>query len=257
MYPNFNGPTLTENDVHLWLTFPESIQDPALLESYALLLSDQETDRWQRFHFDEHKKQFLITRALVRTVLSFYTGIDPGAWRFTANRYGRPAIASDMTAIPLRFNVSHTAGLILCGVTLGSDIGVDVENRYRRGVRTDLADRYFAAGEIQDLYLTAEPRRRERFFDYWTLKEAYIKARGMGMSLPLDSFEFRINDPRPTTVSATDPVAGHWRFWRVFPTDRHTAAVAVLSERPADPCLTLKTIIPFVEWSTLDTAIVI
>src|SRR6185295_18612851 len=120
-----------------------------------------------------------------RTTLSHYAAVDPTAWQFARNRRGRPEISGPLGVAPLRFNLSNTAGLIACLVTLGVDVGVDVEDTHRRGETVRIANRFFSASEVAALEALPPERQRQRFFEYWTLKESYIKARGMGLAIPL------------------------------------------------------------------------
>lgn len=122
--------------------------------------------------------------------------------------------------MPLHFNLSHTDGLIVCGIVLGSEIGVDVEDVTRGGDLVKIADRFFSKMEVADLSLVQEEQQENRFFDYWTLKESYIKARGMGLSIPLGEFGFVLNDLDTSIDIEIDPVQNdkpdRWKFkqWR-------------------------------------------
>jgi len=144
--------------------------------------------------------------------------LDPTAWHFEANEYGRPHIANaEGLAAHLHFNISHTNSLIAVAVSLQGPLGVDTENVSRRLTVAPLADRYFADKEKTDLQTLPEPLQPLRFFQYWTLKESYIKARGMGLSIPLDRFSFDASQPTRITFSV-DPIleddAAHWTFWQ-------------------------------------------
>jgi 4'-phosphopantetheinyl transferase len=219
------------NEAHLWCAFPDEIRDDALLSRYRELMSPDEEKRHRRFHFEKHRRQYLVSRALVRTTLSRYTGIAPKDLLFAANAHGRPEIEVDPPCEPpIRFNLSHTDGLILFAVVLKSDIGVDVEDMDRRAVAAALADRYFSAREAEALRKLPENSRKARFFDYWTLKESYIKARGMGLSIPLDRFSFHMEGEEGIRISF-DPrlrdVPEDWQFWLLSPTRRHTAALSI------------------------------
>ena len=101
---------MLHNDIHLYFSYPEQISDPALLHRYESLLSADERARMARFHFSQNRHQYLVTRALVRTSLSAYYPVDPAAWQFDTNRYGKPEISHPDTALPVRFNLSHTQG---------------------------------------------------------------------------------------------------------------------------------------------------
>ena len=224
---------LVSEEIHLYFTYPGQISDPALLNQYKSLLSDAELAQMSRFYFERHRHQYLLTRALIRTTLSAYYPLEPSAWQFANSSYGKPQIDHPDIKTPLRFNLSHTDGLIMCGITRDHDIGVDVEDTHRttRAALDDLS-RYFSEQEIEDLAELPAEQQKQRFFDYWTLKESYIKARGMGLAIPLDrfSFHFKANTlDRFSIHPELEDDANQWQFWR-FPIDqRYQAAVAVNS----------------------------
>ena len=224
---------LAPNRLHLWCCFDQAIKDPVLLDQYEGLLNDEEKAKQRRFHFERHQHQYLVTRALVRTTLSFYRSILPQDWRFVKNEYGRPGIAPDLMdslAQPdLEFNLSHTNGLIVLAIATGADIGVDVENLHRRNDVIGVADRYFSPSEVTALHSHPVNEQYGRFFDYWTLKEAYIKARGMGLSIPLEQFSFDLANEGEILIDIDprqqdDPK--RWQFWRFKPSNEHQIAVA-------------------------------
>ena len=206
---------LNPNEIHLWFAFPDEIQATDLLFAYEKLMTEDEHTKQRRFYFARHRHQYLIARALVRSTLSRYTGIEPCCWRFSKNKYGRPEILSPKGLRPLRFNLSHTDGLIVCAVVLRQDIGVDVEDMERKNTPLKCADRFFSSQEVRDLYKLSESMKRDGFYDYWALKESYIKARGMGLSIPLEQFSFHIAENEPLRISfdprlEDDP--DHWQF---------------------------------------------
>lgn len=249
--------TLLPDSIHLWFAFPDEITDQALLESYVNLLTEEEKTRWQRFYFARHRHQFLITRALIRSTLSNYIDIAPQDWRFSTNQYGKPEINRDFLLTPLRFNLSHTDGLVMCGITLNNDLGVDVENLERTNATLNIAGHFFSEQEVQDLNNVPESQQKQRFFEYWTLKEAYIKARGMGLSLPLDQFGFSIHDGFPLAItfdSRMEDNPKHWRFWRLRPSERHLAAVALKSETHSEFQLLIKKAVPLQSAAAWDLA---
>lgn len=112
--------------IHLWYVCPNEIVDKKVLWEYEQLLNTVEKNQWQRFHFAKDRHTYLVTRALLRSVLSYYVNLNPKDWRFTFNAYGKPEIAEDLINMPLRFNLSHTDGIVICAIVLNHDIGVDV-----------------------------------------------------------------------------------------------------------------------------------
>jgi 4'-phosphopantetheinyl transferase len=224
---------LTSAEIHVWLVGYDEIADEHLHSLYRELLNAEEKNQETRFYFPRDRQRYLITRALVRTVLSRYVTIRPKEWIFLRNDYGRPFIVNAQARDAcLSFNISHTHSLIVLGVTKGRALGVDVENLSAREVSIDFAGRFFSPQEVADLNAAPPDQQQYRFFEYWTFKEAYIKARGMGLSLPLDKFSFHY--PQSDTVNieihpdlADD--AARWQFWQFRP--RPEYLVAMCAER--------------------------
>ena len=227
---------LAGNEIHLYLVFPDRISDPDLLQNYETLLSSEESTQLTRFHYSGHRKQYLLTRALLRTSLSAYHTLGPRDWRFELNGYGKPAVDPLLPGRDIRFNLSHTNGLIVCAITRVADVGVDVEDldRATRAAFSELS-RYFSAAEIAALSKLPPERQKQRFFDYWTLKESYIKARGKGLAIPLDKFSFLFEEDRLKGFELHPDLrddAANWQFWRADVGGRHRVAVAVNSAEP-------------------------
>jgi 4'-phosphopantetheinyl transferase len=225
--------TLREDEVHVWYVPLDEADDPSLLGRYGQLLSADERARLSRFVQAKDRHQYVVARGLLRTTLSRYADVPPTAWTFVCNRYGKPEIFSPDNHTGLRFNISHTHGLVSCAVSLHHDVGIDVE-RIDRPTSLDIARRFFSPVEASHLERLPGEQQPVVFFDYWTLKEAYIKARGMGMQLPLDEFWFHLgNNPSPSIHFAPtmqdDP--SRWQFFQFDPGPRHKLAVAVC--RPA------------------------
>lgn len=241
----FQPSSLAEHVIDIWLAYPDEITDVDLLLAYQALLTEQDRQQWQRFYFARHQQQYLVTRALVRAVLSQYWPLAPSAWQFVRDSYGKPEIQPGLIPLPLRFNLSHTEGLICCAVTLKHAIGVDVEYLLRANATLDIAARYFAAAEIQALTQLPDALQQQRFFALWTLKEAYIKARGLGLSLPLDQFSFSFDHQQSVSIEFLDAIADtpeHWQFWRYQPSEQHQMALAVNSAEPIS--VRVKKIVP-------------
>lgn len=213
----------------LWYVFADDASDPALLDEYRRWLPEDERAEEQRFRFEAGRRQTLISRVLVRLALSARAGIDPSAWTFVRNRYGKPAIATPART-GIEFNLSHTHGLIVCAVGEGTAVGIDVEDRSRGNSGMDIARRFFAPAEVTALEALPEAERQQAFFAYWTLKEAFIKGRGLGMSLPLEQFAFRLCDTEPPRIefaTTSDERPDNWQFARLQLTDRYPVALAV------------------------------
>jgi 4'-phosphopantetheinyl transferase len=215
--------------IDLWSYAYGIDDDPILARAQVALMTDAERARHDRFVSAADRRQFLATRALVRVTLSRYADVEPGAWRFTTVARGKPVIAEPTFTPALHFNLSNTHGLIVCAVTTRfPDLGVDVEPADRGNRGLDLADRYFSRLEVESLTRLAAVDRPRRFLSYWTLKESYIKARGLGLAIPLGQFSFLLDEPPPIRV-AFDPAlcddAGLWRFALMDAAPNHLVAV--------------------------------
>jgi 4'-phosphopantetheinyl transferase len=193
-------------------------------------LSDDELARRERILHPRALAEFLAGRRLVRELLGRLLGVAPAELRLVANRYGALALDPDTHGRRWCFNLSHTDGLLALAVA-ESSIGVDVEDVTRPGRTVELADRFFAPSEIAALHALPEAGRRARFFDLWTLKEAYIKARGMGLAIPLADFAFTLGDG-PIRIRVAPSVAdgpdSRWHFDLRSIGDGHRLAVAIL-----------------------------
>jgi 4'-phosphopantetheinyl transferase len=179
-----------------------------------MLLAPSERMRMARFLRDAPRREYLVGRALVRCALSLYADVDPVDWGFAENAYGRPEIAFPASAAWLRFNLSHSGGMVACAVGRRTDIGIDVEDPDREVNHLEIGERFFAEAEILALRRASAERRSEVFFQLWTLKESYIKALGLGLSLPLSSFAFHIDVTAPDIAFCAplldDPAT--WQF---------------------------------------------
>jgi 4'-phosphopantetheinyl transferase len=228
--------------------FQEEAESPACLSRYRSILPEDERRAAERFYFESGRRQALITRALVRAVLSRYCEVPPEAWRFVRDERGRPHVAPDMRPAGLpAFNLSHTHGLILCAVTGAAAVGADVEHVQQRRSGCAIADRYFAAAESAALGTLPMEQQTDRFFHYWTLKESYIKARGKGLAIPLGDFAFAFEGERGLAVTfepslQDDPAK--WSFWLCRPSPEHVAAVCVAADSATRVRLTAGRMVP-------------
>lgn len=225
---------LPDGGVHLWFAFPDEWKDPTLVESARHLLGDEELTRMERFHSPGHRHSYLVSHLLLRTTLSRYSDLLPNTWRFINNGHGKPRLDPAAGPTSLCFSLSHTKGLSVVGVTRVGEIGVDVEQADRSVRAAELSRRYFSPEETAALENLPSGRLREQFLLYWTLKEAYIKGLGRGLTHPLDSFSFRLTGERPHRIgfSAERPQDPEkWRFALIAPRPRSVAAVCVSSVR--------------------------
>lgn len=218
------------DEIHLWLAFYEQITDVRLHAAYLKILDESERERQSRFRFSRDRLRYLVARALVRTVLSrYFPAVAPPEWIFSTNEYGRPSVAnSSAISSSINFNLSHTCGLIALAVARKREVGIDVENVRTRTVSIDMANRFLAPEEVTALAQVPGELQRDRIFEYWTLKESYIKARGMGLSVPLEKLSFTYPDDRHVRIAIhadlmDDPQ--RWALWQFRPTPEYLLAV--------------------------------
>jgi 4'-phosphopantetheinyl transferase len=204
--------TLDGDAVHIWFRFTTSLGEPELSEAVGLL-SPSERERCARFMFDDDRRDFAVGHALLRTTLSLYDGRPPGRWSFETNAYGRPFIERDLgRAHRLLFSLSHTRGLVACAVTSGADVGVDVASVDRAADPGRVSEQWFSASEISQLERCSQAERPVRFIELWALKEAFVKAIGLGLSFPCSGMTFDLT--RERAIVFTPPVEYSGHVWR-------------------------------------------
>lgn len=243
--------------IDLWCTYISEIGDDSLWPRYDALISADERAVQARFRFAKDQRRYLVTRALVRTVLSRYAAVRPEDWVFSAGARGRPAISAPRTAPVLEFNISHSADLVLLGVTSGRTLGIDTESVAAREADIDGLNRYFAPEESAALLALAPGERRRRFFELWTLKESYIKARGLGLAIALDAFRFELAGERGLTLHMRPGLGDspdRWRLWLLGLRSGFLAAVCAARGADAPPCIALREIVPLASERIVDIA---
>ncbi len=235
---------LARGDVDVWAAEPSALDAAEVRAACEALLTDDERARQRAFVFERNRREGLLTRALVRSVLSRYRPTAPGAWRFARNAHGRPHLDPPCG---LSFNLSNHPTLVVCAVTEGREIGVDVEPVSRGPAIVDLGGAAFTDEERDDLRRLQPPERLERAVTLWTLKEAYVKARGQGLSLPVDAVAFRFTrgEPRLSVSAAIDDRPDRWWF-QTFDLAGHRIAVAVERAGPTPPSVRLRWLTPAV-----------
>jgi 4'-phosphopantetheinyl transferase len=233
-------PAITRGELHLWWCDYAAISDPALLRAYAALLTAPERETHRRFFFDKDRHEYLVTRAFVRSVLSRYAELRPEEWHFEKNAHGRPFVVNRGLE-GLAFNLSHSGGMVVCALGDCAEAGVDVEDTARGACTLDVAEEFFSPSEVAALSALSPEERRTRFFWYWTLKEAYIKARGQGLAIPLEKFSFSFSCESHWAAGPSGPHIrmhverelkddpGRWSFGLVQGSARHVIAYGVAS----------------------------
>jgi 4'-phosphopantetheinyl transferase len=218
--------TLTSGEVHIWYLWPDKVTVPEVLEGHKRLLSEEELAGNAAFRFPEHRHLHLLTRAFVRRLLSRYADVNPSEWQFTRDSYGKPRVSGPFVPAG-SFSISHTRGLIVCAFA-ESVVGIDAEFLRTSTDSLQIAEHFFSPTEYGDLSRLPESMKQYRFFEYWTLKESYVKARGLGMSLDLSKFAFHIagQDIR-ISFEAGEQDPASWQFRLLRPSDSHIAAASV------------------------------
>ncbi len=230
---NFNWPTkdnipeLLDNEVHLW---GASLNQPALrIETLAHLLHPDEAARAARFVFDKDRRHFIVGRAFLRQLLGQYLQISPQQVQFTYGPQGKPDL-EPAQAKGLCFNLSHSGGGVLYGVTRNREIGVDIELPRQLDDLMQIARRFFSASEYEMLRNLPAAQHSQGFFNCWTRKEAYIKALSKGLSHPLDKFDVTLipNQPACLVRDQIDPHAlQRWWLTDLDPAPGYIAALVV------------------------------
>lgn len=220
--------SLAENEVHVWRVDLEvPVQD---IEPPQGVLTDEEIERARKFYFEKDRHHWTVAHIALRRLLGQYLHVHPHSLRFTTNEYGKPAIAYPSAGTRLHFNISHSGGLALCAFAYDRHIGVDVEYMRASIEYNELATYSFSAHECATLQALPAASQEEAFFLCWSRKEAYIKARGKGLSLPLDQFDVSLIPSEPAALldSREDPQATkHWSLHALLPGERYAGALVV------------------------------
>ncbi len=203
---------LPEGEVHAWRIDLRTWHFCS--EKLASLLDPAERERAARFRFDHLARAFTIARARQRTILARYLGEDPGRVRFSTGPRGKPEVAAPISSPPVRFNLSHSGDYVLLAAVRDRRIGVDVEHAVREiDEMDDIARQNFSARERAAWDTIEGEDRRQAFYLCWTRKEAFIKAVGEGLSMPLDSFDVELRPGVPAALTAIGGDANEASRW--------------------------------------------
>ena len=219
---------LGSDEVHVWRAALD--QTTSQIESFRHTLAADEQARVERFYFRRNREHFIVARGVLRALLGFYLNNAPECLSFRYSSHGKPALAWESGGDMIRFNLSHSHGVALYAVTRGREVGIDLEY-----IRSDLeveqiAERFFSRREIATLRALPIDLRTDAFFLCWTRKEAYIKARGEGLSLPLDQFDVSLIPGEPAALLSThrgSHEALRWSLQELTPAPGYVAALGV------------------------------
>lgn len=220
------SPSLQAGEVDVWRIALD--QQDERLERFRRTLEPHELERAGRFHFEKHRRHFVVARGFLRSVVAGYLGTQPESLRFVYGTYGKPAVEGEHS---LRFNLSHSNEVALLAVTVDADVGVDVEHIRADFASEDIARRFFSRAEVDTFNALAKEEQVAAFFRCWTRKEAYIKAIGKGLSQPLDAFDVTLAPGTPAALlRAEEDDASRWWLSDINIGEGYAGALAV--ERP-------------------------
>jgi 4'-phosphopantetheinyl transferase len=219
-------PDLARREIHVWCASLATYE--ATFERLESTLADQERERAGRFISERDRDRYIAARGILRDLLGKYLGCAPRSIEFAYGPYGKPALAAAAPRPEICFNLSHSHGLAAVAIGQEREVGIDVELIRAEFASEAIAKRYFSAREIDELSRLPAELRTEGFFLCWTRKEAYIKAKGDGLQIPLDSFDVSLSPGRPATLSSVDqPRWGIESFVPSLVSERRFAAAVV------------------------------
>lgn len=212
---------------HVWCIRLDRAAD--LFSRYAVTLSGDEQKRTADYRFDRDRYTFAATRASLRLLLARYTNLSPQSIHFSYDSNRKPSLASQSDSIQVEFNVSHAGGLALIVISTRR-VGVDIERINPAYPFLDVAKMIFTELEMETLTALPAQERRYAFYSGWTRKEAYVKGLGYGLSMPLDSFDVRLESVEPPlllNVRHSGSIKNEWSVWNIDAPDGYVAALAV------------------------------
>jgi len=227
-YPPPQSLNPDRDEIHVWRASLD--QTPSRIDSLLTVLSTDERERAGRFYFQRDRYHYIVARGVLRMILGRYLMIQPDRVRFCYSPYGKPALAGQQGGDSLRFNLSHSGGLVLYAVAWGRELGIDIESVREELADRGVAERFFSAPEIALLRTLPEDMWPRAFFNCWTRKEAYIKALGEGLSHPLHEFDVSLVPGEPAALLSTrrDPKeASCWSLCELEAGPDYAAALAV------------------------------
>tara|TARA_B100001142_G_scaffold316480_1_gene356316 strand:- start:215 stop:979 length:765 start_codon:yes stop_codon:yes gene_type:complete len=205
-----------KSDAHLWFARHDDFDTFKLKRTSLEWLTEIELIRLNRCYDERHRTQYILGRLLVRNVLSQYSYLEPWCWRFGENKFGKP-ILDPRHEQDLSFNLSHSGNCLVVAVSRSNELGVDIERSDKPRRVTRIARRYFANSEIEELFDLPDSEQLSRFYDLWTLKEAYTKARGFGLAIPFSQFSFAFSREKlnMSFSKSVDDKPSNWQIWQM------------------------------------------
>jgi 4'-phosphopantetheinyl transferase len=230
------GDELGADEAHVWMA---SLDQPAnVVAKLATILSRDEYQKAMRYYRPVDRDRFIVGRGILRKIISAYLALPADQLRFTYNEYGKPAVSDDQNDCALNFNLSHSAELILYAVTRERVVGIDIEYIREDFATLEIAEHFFSKDEVEALKSLPTDQRTIGFFNCWSRKEAFIKAKGMGVSYPLDRFTVSLAPGEPPALLKVDDdelEVARWKMYELNPGAGYAAAMIV-----TEPPVTLK-----------------
>jgi 4'-phosphopantetheinyl transferase len=206
--------SIKTNEAHIWKVSLE--QSKGQVKKLQLYLSRDELQRAGRFFFEKDRNHFIVARGMLRKILSLYIDRKPYELVFEYNKFGKPFLPYEFEGNKFRFNLSHSHGLAVYAITLNHEIGIDIENIRENFDDFGIAQRFFSPGEVAALHSLPPEKQKEAFFLCWTRKEAFIKAKGKGLSIPLDKFDVSLTPGQPAQLLKTKYDRKDVSLWSLF-----------------------------------------
>lgn len=214
--------------IHIWRIWLD-LSDTQV-ESLRDLLSLDQIQRASKIRFPLDQKRFIAAHGVTREILSKYLTLAPNSIRYVYNKFGKPDLEEKSRSEGLRFNLSHSESVALLGISSGYCVGIDIERVRRDKATENIARRFFSPNEVEKIISHPKDQRVAAFYRCWTRKEAYIKARGKGLSIPLNQFEVSLSRGEPArivNIQGNIDEAAHWSLHHLEPMEGYVAALAV------------------------------
>lgn len=230
--PSFNPPPLDlklkPNEVHVWCA---SLDQPlSRFQRLTQILSMDERMRAERFHFEQDRRRFIVSRGILKAILARYLSVEASRMQFCYGKNGKPALPDAFGKRNIHFNMSDSEGLAIYGFTRDREIGVDIERIRDISEMNHISERFFSVRENAVFRALPESKKKEAFFACWTRKEAFIKAIGDGLSRPLDKFDVSLVPGEPARllrIEGDSKGASRWSIQELKPASGFAAAFAV------------------------------
>jgi 4'-phosphopantetheinyl transferase len=219
---------LKNDEVHVWRASLDA--GIAYEKNLACCLSEDERRQSERFHFQLDREHFIAARSLLRNILGLYLKVEPRKLRFCYGPKGKPLLTREFGEGSVRFNLSHSHGIALYALTQGREIGIDIEYIRPHFADRQVAERFYSPNEVATLNALPTRMQSEAFFACWTRKEAYIKAKGKGLTIPLNSFDVSLAPGQKTALLRVEgdcQEASRWSLIDLYPEDGYAATLAV------------------------------